>query len=238
MSFYNIRSVGSDFITIFGSVNQIQGTQERSIWVVTLEWGEAWTRLRSSRAVWHPFPLRPFPLEGFYIMWGLGGGNIVSRWGSATWVPPPLQAFKPTVLGAGGDPDGLQTKEGCTPACVWDMILFTTPLVLGLQPTLKSVTPDILPITDVFLSKKARISFWGFFVCLFFFLRPHLWHMEVPGARAQIRAAAEVYATAMAAPDPSCICKLCCSLRQQLIFNPLREIGDWNLILMETISGS
>ena len=54
-----------------------------------------------------------------------------------------------------------------------------------------------------------------------------LQHMEVQfEARAQIEAAAEVCATAMATPDLSCICNLQHSLRQCRILNPLSKARD------------
>ena len=49
-------------------------------------------------------------------------------------------------------------------------------------------------------------------------------------ARGQIGAA--TYATAL--PDPSHICKLCCSLPQCQILNPLSKAMDWTYILMDT----
>ena len=50
-------------------------------------------------------------------------------------------------------------------------------------------------------------------------------------ARGQIRAAAEVYATALAVLDPSRISDLCLSLQPHQILNPLSEAGDRTHIL-------
>ena len=47
-------------------------------------------------------------------------------------------------------------------------------------------------------------------------------------AKNQIRAVA--YITAMATPDPICICDLCCSLWQLQILNPLSDARDQNHI--------
>jgi len=47
-----------------------------------------------------------------------------------------------------------------------------------------------------------------------------------------IKAAAE--ATAIATPNPSCICDLCCSLQQCQVLNPLSKARDGTLILMDT----
>ena len=54
-------------------------------------------------------------------------------------------------------------------------------------------------------------------------------------ARDQIGAAAEAYDTAMATPDPSCLCNLSHSLWQCQILNPLSEAMDWTRILMDTM---
>ena len=56
-------------------------------------------------------------------------------------------------------------------------------------------------------------------------------------ARGQIRAAAEVYITAMPTLDPSCICSLLHSLWQCQILKPLSDVGDRTHILTETTSG-
>jgi len=41
------------------------------------------------------------------------------------------------------------------------------------------------------------------------------------------------YATATAASDLSCICSLCCSLRQCWVLNPLNEAKDQTCILTD-----
>ena len=67
---------------------------------------------------------------------------------------------------------------------------------------------------------------------IFFFLEPHLQHMEVLrlGVKSELRLSD--YATATATPDPSCICKLLCSLQQHRILNPLSEAMDGTHIPM------
>ena len=50
----------------------------------------------------------------------------------------------------------------------------------------------------------------------FFFLWPHLQHMEVPGPGVESELQLPAYTTAMATPDPNCICNLCHSLQQIL----------------------
>ena len=56
--------------------------------------------------------------------------------------------------------------------------------------------------------------------------------MEVSrlGVKSELQLLAYTAATAM--PDPSCICKLHCSLRQRWILNPLSEARDLTCILM------
>ena len=78
-------------------------------------------------------------------------------------------------------------------------VLFFLPVILNISIILKFYFP------------------WGFF--LFFFLEPHLQHMEVPGSRGRIRAAAA---------------GLRHSLQQCQILNPLIEARDLTSILMDT----
>ena len=65
----------------------------------------------------------------------------------------------------------------------------------------------------------------------FFFLGPHLWHMEVP--RLGTESELQLPATATATPDPRRICNLHCSSQQHRILNPLREARDQTCILMD-----
>ena len=72
----------------------------------------------------------------------------------------------------------------------------------------------------------------------FFFLRPHLQHMEVPrlGGESELQLLAIATATAM--PSLSCICNLHCSSWQWRILNPLSEAGDRTHIFLDTMSSS
>ena len=63
-------------------------------------------------------------------------------------------------------------------------------------------------------------------VCVFFFLLPHLWHMQVPRLGVK-RGAADAYPTATATLDTSLIRYLCHSLQQRCILNPLIEARGW-----------
>ena len=74
-------------------------------------------------------------------------------------------------------------------------------------------------------------SIWLLFsqYAIFFFSflsGPHLQHVEVPGFGAQIGAAPEAYATALAIVDQSHVCDPCRCLHQCPIFNPLDESRD------------
>ena len=72
------------------------------------------------------------------------------------------------------------------------------------------------------------------FFCLFVFLGPHLRHMEVSRLGIELELQLLAYTTAIATPDPSCICDLRGSLRQYRILNPLREARNQTHILMDT----
>ena len=67
-----------------------------------------------------------------------------------------------------------------------------------------------------------------------FFLGLHLWHMDVTrqGVKSQLQLLP--HTTAMAIPDPSCVCELCHSLQQQWIFKPLSKVRNRTYILIDT----
>ena len=62
-------------------------------------------------------------------------------------------------------------------------------------------------------------------VCFIFpFLQLHLQHMEVPGLGVEVELQLRAYTTAMATPDPSCICDLhdtCILTETSQALNPL-----------------
>ena len=68
---------------------------------------------------------------------------------------------------------------------------------------------------------------------IFFFLRPNLWHMEIPRLGVELELQLPAYTTNSAMPDPSCICNLHHSLKQCQILSPLREARDGTRILMD-----
>ena len=85
----------------------------------------------------------------------------------------------------------------------------------------------------IFFSSLRVLIFW-ILVVLNFFFRAALAAHQSSQARGWIRAAAAIYATATATPDPSRICNLYHSSQQCWILNPLREARDRTHILMGT----
>ena len=49
-----------------------------------------------------------------------------------------------------------------------------------------------------------------YFIFIFYFLWLHLWHMEVSRPVVELELQLQAYATAIATPDMSYICNLCC----------------------------
>ena len=76
-----------------------------------------------------------------------------------------------------------------------------------------------------------------FLFFIFFFLGSHLLHVEVPRLGVKSELQLQVYTTATATPDPSCICNLHHSLQQHWILNPLSKARDGTHILMDTSPG-
>ena len=73
----------------------------------------------------------------------------------------------------------------------------------------------------------------------FFFLGPHLWHMEVPGLGVELELQLPAYTTVTATPDPSHICDLQHSSWQRWVLNPLSEArmeptSSWILVGLVT----
>ena len=72
----------------------------------------------------------------------------------------------------------------------------------------------------------------------FFFLQPHLQHMDVPRLGVELELQLQAYATATAMLDPSHICDLSLSLQQHWILNPLSKARYQNHILIDTMPGT
>ena len=77
-------------------------------------------------------------------------------------------------------------------------------------------------------------TFSLYFIYLFFFLGPHLGHMEVPRLGDESAQQLPTYGTAAAMPDLSPICDLCYNLWQCQILNPLSKARGWARILMDS----
>ena len=67
-----------------------------------------------------------------------------------------------------------------------------------------------------------------------FFLRLHLWHVEVPRLGVELELQPLAYARATATPDPSYVCDLHHGSWQRRILNPLSEARGRTCILMDT----
>ena len=87
---------------------------------------------------------------------------------------------------------------------------------------------------NLFLNAHTEMQQFFLFVLGFLFLRPHLWHMEVPRLGVELELQLPAYTTAIAMPDPSQVCDLYCSSWQHQILNPLSEARDRICILMDT----
>ena len=74
-----------------------------------------------------------------------------------------------------------------------------------------------------FLSDFHFFIFLFCFVLFLVFLGPHLRHMQVPRLGVQSELQPLTYSTAIAAPDPSCVCDPHHSSWQHWILNPLSE---------------
>ena len=98
------------------------------------------------------------------------------------------------------------------------------------------LTPWLLKMWNLAgVTEKVNFRFY-FNSSTLIYLRPHLWHMEVPrlGGKSELQLPA--CTTAPAIPDPSCICDLLCSSQQRQIPNPLNKARDWTHIITDTIS--
>ena len=67
------------------------------------------------------------------------------------------------------------------------------------------------------------------YLCIYlfiYFLRLHLWHMEIPRLAVKLELQLPAYTTATATQEPSCICDLHHSAQQRWSLNPLYEARD------------
>ena len=68
----------------------------------------------------------------------------------------------------------------------------------------------------------------------FFFLGPHMQHMEILRLGVKLELQLPAYTIAMATWDPSCVCDLHHSSQQCQILNPLSEARDGTHVLKDT----
>ena len=68
----------------------------------------------------------------------------------------------------------------------------------------------------------------------FFFLGPHLWHIEIPRLGVEMELQLPAYTTVTAMPDPSHIYKLHQSTQQCWILNPLNGATDQMHVFMDS----
>ena len=77
----------------------------------------------------------------------------------------------------------------------------------------------------------------NFILFIWFFMDTPPAH-GISQARGQIRAAAAIYTTGTAIPDPSHIFNLCCGLQPRQTLNTLNEARDQTCIFTETMGGT
>ena len=83
---------------------------------------------------------------------------------------------------------------------------------------------------DTIRSIYSRYSVNVWFLFCFFFLGPHLWHMEVPRLGDELEL--QLLASTTATPDASHICDLHHRSRQHQILSPLSQVRNWTQNLM------
>ena len=106
----------------------------------------------------------------------------------------------------------------------WETYVYIYTFLLGIFLRVNQVSQRIYILYQQFF----------FFSFLFFFLGPHLWHMEVPWLGVELELELPAYATATANQDLSRVCDLYHSSQQCWILNPLSEARDGTNILMDT----
>ena len=110
------------------------------------------------------------------------------------------------------------------------MILICIPLMMSDAEHL------FMYLLNIWVSSLER---WLLNFSIFFFLWPHLHHMEIPSLEVELEPQLPAYSTATATQDPSHICNVHHSLWQFQILNPLSKARDQTHILMDkTMSGS
>jgi len=96
---------------------------------------------------------------------------------------------------------------------VSDTVLYVSNVVNSIYLLIESQSLQFL---KVFLCDM-KLILCELLIYIFFFLGPHLWHMEVPRLRVKSKLWLPAYATATATTDPSRVCDLHHSSRQDQI---------------------
>ena len=196
-----------------------------------LEWST--DGLGASHAVLR-FALRPLPRPFL----ALHLGELISL-NCSSWLPCLL------ALAGHGPVGGGRRREAklllpSLPVPVASAVVAKSPLHIQLLSWLWSFLRQprsALRVIEASCCSNVLISFWVaspfsvFFQLFlpsfsFFFLGPHLQHMEVPRLGVELELQLPAYATAIAMQDPSHICDLYCSAGQHRLLNPLIEARD------------
>ena len=112
---------------------------------------------------------------------------------------------------------------------LWIFIMLTISVIFSKED--RGCTLQICFMTNFFSSKNFQAKQ---FLCVCFFLRPHLQHRKVPSIGVQSEAAAAGLLHSHSKPDVSHACDLHHSSLQCQICNTLSKARDWTHILMDT----
>ena len=111
--------------------------------------------------------------------------------------------------------------------CIHILFCIVSSIRMFLSPCLvcRSLGIGVMsPVVSTIPSRKSSVSASEFHCFIFFFfLRPHLQHLQVPGLGLISELQLPAYTTATAKPDLSLICDLCFSLWQHRSLNPLSK---------------
>ena len=141
------------------------------------------------------------------------------------WVPRPWSICSPVSA-------SLLIRMDCgSYSHSWSLALIDTPA--SISPP-GSVYSGYSPSSQKSLLKLKRWHLALVSLFLFWFLGPHLQHLEVPRLGVELELQLPAYTTATATPDLSCIFDLYRSSWQCWIPDLLDEARDWTHILMDT----
>ena len=125
-------------------------------------------------------------------------------------------------------------RPGIEPASLWILVGFVSIALQWELPT--NLLTLLLFAWNIFhISNFSHFSHFSVFICIiiFFFLWPHLQHMEDPRLSVELELRLPAHTTAAAMPDPSHVCDLHHSSRQCRILNPrpgIKPASSWMLV--------